>query len=141
MLLMAKVSVSASFATSAEQVWALIGSFDGMADWHPAVERSELGAGGKLRRLGLAGGGEVVDRLVSHDDKKRIYRYFSVESPLPVAECAGAISVRVGDDGTGSIVEWSANFAPAGFSETDSKSVVRSVYEAGMDNLRMIFGE
>lgn len=138
---MAKVSVSANFATSAEQVWALIGNFDGMADWHPAVERSELGAGGNLRRLGLAGGGEAVDRLVSHDDEKRTYHYFSVESPLPVAECAGMISVRVGEDGTGSIVEWSANFAPAGFSEPDSKSVIRSVYEAGMDNLRVILGE
>jgi hypothetical protein len=138
---MAKVSVSANFATSSEQVWALIGNFDGMADWHPAVERSELGAGGNLRRLCLTGGGAAIDRLVSHDDEKRIYRYFCVESPLPVAECAGAISVRVGEDGTGSIVEWSANFAPAGFSEHDSKSVIRSVYEAGMENLRVILDE
>ena len=56
-LLMAKVSVSAKFSTSAKRVWALIGDFDAMARWHPAVEKSELGAGGMLRRLGLAGGG------------------------------------------------------------------------------------
>ena len=138
---MAKVSVSANFSTSAEQVWALIGGFDAMAQWHPAVEQSELGAGGKLRRLGLAGGGEAVDRLVSHDDKKRVYRYFGVESPLPVAEYAGKLSVSVGEDGTGSIVEMSADFAPAGFSEADSKRVICSVYEAGIDNLRLILGE
>ncbi len=138
---MAKVSVSAKFSTSAERVWALIGDFDAMARWHPAVEQSELAAGGMLRRLGLAGGGKVVDRLVSHDDEKRIYRYFSVESPLPVAEYAGMVSVSVGADGTGSIVEMSANFAPAGFSEADSKNVIRSVYEAGIDNLRLILGE
>ena len=138
---MAKVSVSAKFSTSAKRVWALIGDFDAMARWHPAVEKSELGAGGMLRRLGLAGGGEAVDRLVSHDNEKRIYRYFSVESPLPVAEYAGMVSVSVGEDGTGSIVEMSADFAPAGFSEADSKSVIRSVYEAGIDNLRLILGE
>jgi hypothetical protein len=138
---MTKVSVLSNFATSAELVWALIGNFHGMADWHPAVVRSDMGAGGNLRRLSFSGGGQAVDRLICHDNQKKIYRYFSVESPLPVAECAGAISVNIGEDGTGSIVEWSANFAPAGFSEHDSKCVIRNVYEAGIDNLRVVLGE
>jgi hypothetical protein len=70
-----------------------------------------------------------------------VCRYFSVESPLPVAEYAGMVSVSVGQDDIGSIVKMTADFAPAGFSEADSKSVVRSVYEAGIDNLRLILGE
>ncbi len=51
------------------------------------------------------------------------------------------VSVSVGQDDIGSIVKMTADFAPAGFSEADSKSVVRSVYEAGIDNLRLILGE
>ena len=51
------------------------------------------------------------------------------------------VSVEVGKGGTGSIVELSAEFVPAGFSEADSASVVRSVCEAGIENLKIIFGE
>ena len=138
---MAKVSVCGNFTTSADQVWSLIGKFGGIANWHPAVKKSNLTPDGAYRQLGLVGGGAVIDRLVSHDDVRRIYRYFSIDSPLPVAEYSGMVSVEVGKGGTGSIVELSAEFVPAGFSEADSASVVRSVCEAGIENLKIIFGE
>ena len=138
---MAKVSVFSKLAAPAERVWDVIGPFDSISDWHPAIEKSVLESEGKLRLLWLAGGGRAVDQLVVHDDDKRFYRYFSIETPLPVAEFAGKVSVNIGESGAGSIIECSANFAPIGLSETDSIIVIKSVYEAGLENIRIILGE
>ena len=39
---MAKVLMSAILNASAVEVWKLIGDFNALPDWHPAVENSEL---------------------------------------------------------------------------------------------------
>ena len=45
------------------QAWAAIGDFCGIAGWHPAIEKCELGEkGGKpIRTLSLKGGGTIVE--------------------------------------------------------------------------------
>ena len=52
---MAKVSSTTELPVSAKTVWAVIGNFNALPDWHPAVEKSELKKkdGGTLRRLSL----------------------------------------------------------------------------------------
>ena len=39
---MTKVSMSTDLNVSADKVWKLIGGFNVLPDWHPAVEKSEL---------------------------------------------------------------------------------------------------
>lgn len=46
---MAKVSTSSRLMAPAETVWELIGDFNALADWHPAVEKSELDEGTHVR--------------------------------------------------------------------------------------------
>ena len=82
---MSKVSMTTKVAVSAAQIWDLIGGFNALPDWHPAVEKSVLEEGGTVRRLSLAGGGEIVERLEQSDDDGRVYTYSILESPLPVA--------------------------------------------------------
>ena len=57
---MAKVSLQSTFAISPDEVWKLIGKFNALPDWHPAIQSSKLEDGGRLRRLSILGGGEVV---------------------------------------------------------------------------------
>ncbi len=140
---MSKVSTSMKLGVSAKQVWDLIGRFNALPDWHPAVEKStiegEEGTTGSIRRLGLAGGGEIVERLEQIDDSGRSYSYSIVSSPLPLANYNATIRVSEDADGNAT-VEWSGEFDPAGASETDAMKVVEGIYQAGFDNLKKMFG-
>jgi hypothetical protein len=116
-----------------------LGQFNALPDWHPAVQSSELEDNGRIRRLRLFGGGEIVERLEKIDDSDRVYRYSILSGPLPVANYTATLRVR--DDGKGkSTVEWSSEFEPSGASENDAVKAVQEVYEAGFENLKKMFG-
>ena len=136
---MAKVSMQSPLNMSADEVWNLIGQFNAIPDWHPAVTSSKLEDGGRIRRLSLFGGGEIVERLEQIEEGDRLYRYSIVSGPLPVANYTATL--RVKDDGKGkAVVEWSSEFDPAGATETDATAAVQEIYRAGFDNLRKLFG-
>jgi len=121
------------------EVWKLIGGFNALPDWHPAIEKSELEEEGSMRRLSLAGGGTIVEKLVKFDDKERIYSYSIIDSPLPVTNYEATI--RVKNDGEGNTtVEWSSEFEAEGAAENEAMDVIAGIYQAGFDNLKKMFG-
>ncbi len=136
---MTKVSLQSTVKVSPDQLWKLIGQFNALPDWHPAVRSSKLEDNGRLRRLNLMGGGEIVERLETIDEKDRMYRYSIVSGPLPVANYTATLHVR--DDGKGNaVVDWSSEFEPAGAAEMDAMKAVQGIYQAGFDNLKKMFG-
>jgi hypothetical protein len=139
---MTKVNLSTQLAVPAETVWGVIGSFNGLPDWHPAVEKSELTEqdGAKIRTLSLVGGGTIVERLEAADDKERSYSYSILSGPLPVADYVATIRVRKTDGGPGCTIEWSSEFTPSGAPEGDAVAVIRGIYEAGFESLKKMFG-
>ena len=137
---MPKVNMQTELDVPAQQVWDLIGSFNALPDWHPAVESSELEKGGQIRKLRLVGGGTIVEKLETISDNERVYTYSIVDSPLPVSEYTASISVRRDDDGDGTIVEWSSSFQAQGAPENEAVRAIEEIYEAGFDNLKRIFG-
>ncbi len=84
---MAKVSMTMDLGASGKSVWDLIGGFNALPDWHPAVEKSEIEGDGKgsVRTLHLAGGGTITERLEQLDEEGKSYTYSILSSPLPVA--------------------------------------------------------
>ncbi len=134
---MADVKLSIPVAASTAQVWDTIGNFNAMADWHPAVERSELEDGGSVRRLHLVGGGEIVEKLEASKDGQS-YTYSILEGPLPVMNYTSTLRVVEGADGKAE-VEWSSDFDPVG-SADEAVKVMQGVYQAGLDNLKKMFG-
>lgn len=136
---MARVTRTLSLDVAAADVWARIGSFQGLADWHPVVESCTAESGGELRRLGIGGGAEIVERLESHDDAGMSYSYVIVEGPLPVANYRSTLRVRDNGDGT-STVEWSGDFDAAGTTDSDADETIAGVYQAGLDSLQAEFG-
>lgn len=141
---MSKVSMSTKLGVSAKQVWEVIGGFNALPDWHPAVEKSEIegegGVKGTLRRLSLAGGaGTIVERLDEIDENERRYSYSILQGPLPVANYQATIRV-VDDDGKGCTVEWSSKFDPSGTPEADAVNAIEGIYKAGLENLKRMFG-
>ncbi len=137
---MAKVNMTTSIGVDAKSLWDFMGGFNALPDWHPAVEKSELEEEGQVRRLSLAGGGTIVERLMTVDDKERVYSYSIESSPLPVANYTGTIRVRDEGDGNRSVVEWSSEFNPAGASEADAVKAIEGVYRAGFESLKKLYG-
>jgi uncharacterized protein YndB with AHSA1/START domain len=139
---MAKVNMSTDLAVPVEEVWKLVGGFNALPEWHPAVEGSEVsGEGvGSTRTLSLAGGGRIVEKLLSVDDEDRVYSYSIESGPLPVADYEATIRVRAGADGEGSVVEWSGEFKPKNASEQQAMDAIAGVYQAGLDNLKKLMG-
>ncbi len=135
---MADVSMSTKLYAPADQVWKLVGGWNALADWHPAIEKSEVEGGGEVRRLHLVGGGEIVETLDHHDDGARTYSYEINSGPLPVANYRATITVR--DEEGGAKVEWSSNFEPSGASEGDAIATIQGIYQAGFDNLQKLLG-
>jgi uncharacterized protein YndB with AHSA1/START domain len=136
---MTKVNMNTSLNVSPEKLWEMIGGFNALPDWHPAVEKSELEEEGSVRRLSLAGGGTIIEKLEKIDDNEHLYSYTIIDSPLPVANYASTI--RIKDDGSGnSTVEWSSEFSPKDVPENDAVEVIEGIYQAGFDNLKKMFG-
>lgn len=134
---MPKVSMSTDLNVSADNLWKLVGGFNALPDWHPAVEQSELTEEGQTRTLSLAGGGTIVEKLEQVDDGARTYSYTISESPLPVANYRATI--KVSGEGDNSTVEWSSEFDAVG-GDQDAINAIQDVYQAGFDNLRKMFG-
>ncbi len=134
---MTKVAMSTKLNVSASEAWQLIGGFNALPDWHPAVEKSELTEEGQVRNLSLAGGGSIVEKLEKIDDSARTYTYSIVDSPLPISNYTASITVRETEDGT--VMDWTSEFDPVG-GENDAVNAIQGIYQAGFDNLKKMFG-
>ena len=139
---MPKVNMSTKLPVAADAVWSMIGNFNAMTQWHPAIENSEESTedGATIRTLTLAGGaGKVIERLDTHDDKDRSCTYSIVTAPLPVSDYSATIRV-IADGAMSCTVEWTSEFEAEGATENDAVAVIRDVYESGFENLRRMFG-
>ena len=136
---MARVSMSEEINAPAARVWELIGGFNDLPDWHPAVARSEVdGEGvGSVRTLTLGDGAVIRERLDAHDDAGRSCSYTITESPLPVANYQATI--RVAEGGPDSCtIHWSSSFEAAGAPEAEAVELIEGIYRAGIDNVKKL---
>ncbi len=57
-----------------------------------------------------------------------------------MANYKATIRVQQEEGKPGCTVEWSSEFAPYGAGETDAVAAIKGVYQAGLDNLKKLFG-
>ena len=134
---MAQVTRSIELSASPEDVWAIVGGFQALPDWHPAVLGSvkELKNDTELRRLDLGGGAEILERSWGTGDGSS-YGYEILEAgPLPVANYRATISVV--RSGGGCLVVWSSTFESTG---DGAEAAISGVYDAGLQSLKDRFG-
>jgi hypothetical protein len=132
---MARVHESRSLPASVDEVWALVGGFNALPEWHPAVRGSTLEEGGRVRRLELASGAALIERMFSFDESKHTYGYSIEEGPLPVSGYRSTVSVFAQPSDGGCRVEWSGEFSPRGATEPEAVEIIRGIYRAGLDRL------
>lgn len=128
------VTETTPVTVSADKVWATIGDFCGIAQWHPAVEGCTLSENGAkpVRRLELKGGGEIVEELVGRDEAAMTYTYAIIESPLPVSNYISTIQVKSAGASGGSTIIWTGDFQAKGASEAEAKTVIDGIYVKGL---------
>ena len=137
---MAKVHETVSLRGSVDEVWAAIGGFNDLPQWHPAVTSSTLEEGGRVRRLQLANGASLLERLHSFSERERSYSYSIEQGPLPVSQYRSLLHVREPTGGRGCRVEWSGEFAADGVPEAEAIGLISGLYRAGLDLLGERFG-
>jgi Polyketide cyclase / dehydrase and lipid transport len=133
---MTKVTVATKVMAPAEEVWRLVGGWNALPDWHPAVETSILEDGGHKRRVKLTDGAEIIEQLEKFDGEAKTYTYSIVASALPLTDYRSTITVQ--REGETSTIEWSTSFKPVGAPESDVVKSLREFYEAGFENLREV---
>lgn len=133
--LAADVTKTATIAAPPAKVWKTIGTFCGIGDWHPAVEKCVLSEkGGKhVRTLSLKGGGTIVEEELARDEKAMSYTYTILESPLPVSDYKSTLSVAA--DGSGSKLTWTGSFKAKGVPDAKAEEIIGGIYEGGFKGL------
>ena len=132
---MAEVSRTITLNAALDDVWGLIGNFQGLADWHPAAESvaKEDVDGAEHRRIALKGGGEIFEKLLDHGGGS--YSYSIIESPLPVTDYVSTISAAEFEGKT--LVTWGATFEGTA---DGADEIVTGIYEGGFAALAERFG-
>ncbi len=125
---------------SPEEVWAVIGDFGQIAEWHPACSASSSETvHGEVRRTIVVGdGGRLVERLEELDDTAHTYSYSILEGPLPVKDYLSKLSVEA--DGEGSLILWSGRFNAKDVDDDRAKGVIAGIYEIGLAALKKRLG-
>ncbi len=118
-----------------EKIWAEIGGFGGLADWHPGVAGTEVVTieGETHRHLTLGNGELLLERLV--ETGPLYYTYEIADSPLPLTNHRATLSC-VAEDG-GCHVFWSAVFEPT---NPSADEIISGFYEEGLRALRERYG-
>jgi hypothetical protein len=137
---MAKVHETVLLRGSVDEVWGVIGGFNDLPKWHPAVASSSLEEGGRVRRLQLANGASLLERLHSFSERERSYSYSIEQGPLPVSRYRSLLRVGEPAGGSGCRVEWSGEFAADGVPEAEAIGLITGIYRAGLDRLGERFG-
>jgi hypothetical protein len=143
---MLQLALSVALARSADEVWQVVGDFNGLPRWHPSVEASvlEQAAGGVGRRVTNVGGTaarrELTERLVYFDAAAREYAYTIIAGPAPFVDYVGRF--RVEPDGRERCTfRFTARFRAApGKSDAEATERIETFYRAGLANLQKMFG-
>jgi Polyketide cyclase / dehydrase and lipid transport len=142
-----KVTETIEINAPADKVWAVIGKFQDMS-WHPAFVKTE-GTGdngaGATRKLTLASGGTIDEKLIKYDDagKSMSYEITAVDvKVVPVTNYASTLSVK--GEGDKSTVEWKGAFyrgyvnndPPPELSDEAAVKAITGVFKDGLAALK-----
>jgi len=118
-------------------VWAMIGPFCAIKDWHPAIGAcTQDGAAPPTRTLVTKDGkATFVETQTARSDATHLYSYTFKSSPLPVTRYASTIAVTAKGDGM-STVTWSSTYTPDPGKEKDANDALTGIYDSGLGAIK-----
>ncbi len=109
-----------------DDVWAVVGRFEGLDEWMPGIDSCEMD--GDVRML-QSQGMELHEKLVHRDEDAKTISYSLVKSPMPLEHHLATISVE--PDGAGSKLTWSHEVRP-----DEMAAVFGPVYEGSVQAVK-----
>jgi hypothetical protein len=139
-VLAASLTRSIEVDASPEQVWAVIGPFCAIRDWHPAVGRCSLDGGSPPTRTLVTrdGAATFVEPEVARDEQAHAYSYTFRSSPFPVTRYTGTIRVAPRAGG-GSTIIWHGVYTAEPGRDQEAYQDFASIYEPGLAALKARF--
>ena len=129
---MAEVSVSRRFEVPGHEMWARIGGFGSLWEWHPAIATTEVFDGGRRRTNSVIDGGRVTETLLEQGDRHHTFRID--DGPLPFERLVATLRVR-DQKGSACVVEWEATLEARDIPEPEAVEQARGFFQAGLDAL------
>ena len=141
-----KVTEEITINASPDAVWKMVGDFAGIANWHPAVEKSPATKGNEIgseRTLTVKGGGTIVEEIEGYDAANKVLKYRAKDGgALPVTNYSSMIMVSA--EGSGSKVTWRGAFyrgfpnndPPPELNDEAAVKAVTGVYKSGLESLK-----
>jgi carbon monoxide dehydrogenase subunit G len=110
---------------SADEVWALVGDFGGIAEWMPGMESCRVEGDDRiLDTMGMT----ITEHLVSKDDAARVLVY-SIVDGVPIESHQGVVTVT--PTGATSHVTWEVEATP-----DEMADLMTGVYQGALDELK-----
>jgi len=140
-----RVKVQERIAAPADQVWELIGAFNGLTKIMPSlIKSSQLNPGGTVRKLKIAGAKKALqERLLKYDTATTTQVYEIVEepnTPVPFVNYTSTIRVKA-TSARACMVEWSSRFEPKKTSsKQECQEMAELVYTTGIEGTRKKLG-
>jgi Polyketide cyclase / dehydrase and lipid transport len=118
------------------EVWAVVGEFCAIENWHPAVAKCEETKEGDVtfRTLTLKDGGKIKEKLTGTE--ATAYTYEIVESPLPVKNYKSKLWLEVDDEPDRTIIYWQSDFDANGKSDEEAKKIMTGILGDGVKGIK-----
>jgi len=118
------------------EVWAVVGDFCAIKDWHPAVvECKQVEEGGDTYRLlTLEDGGKIKEKLTDTGDTS--YSYEIVEGPLPVKNYEATLEVGEDDEEDRVEIVWEAEFDADGVEDAEATKIITGIFNDGVGGIK-----
>ena len=132
---MAELEMHATLPATAEVVWAIIGDFAALADWHPMVPNCAATEDGQGRIISLPGM-TVIETLIPGESPSMGHTYTVTETPMPIADYRATVWLEpVEPAGTQCQIRYKSRFTPVGVSEERAAGMLRGFFDAGFTAL------
>mmetsp|Transcript_14547 Transcript_14547/g.43705 ORF Transcript_14547/g.43705 Transcript_14547/m.43705 type:complete len:147 (-) Transcript_14547:20-460(-) len=128
-----------AFEQPADEIWAVIGKFDTMQDWHGAIASTEMTGSptevGSVRKMTTVDGAEIFEDLTAVGERSYSYRFTEGKAAFPIAAYQATISVQPAS--AGSLLTWNASWSvyEGGLSAEESKAIIAGVFK-GVDAVK-----
>lgn len=119
-------------AAGPDGVWATIGDFGAIAEWHPWVPNCALDPDGKTRTISLDPT-DAIEVLTGTVGYRQLYTV--TQSPMAIADYSASLGIE--SSGTGSLITWTAEFTPL---DDEAEAQVEAFFEKGLNALKERFG-
>lgn len=136
------LSRSVDVKGSPAAIWAKIGGFCAIRDWHPAIGTCTEDGKTPLTRTLVTKDGKAtfVELETGSSADEHFYSYTFTSSPLPVEHYAATLKVteKSADIST---VTWSGSYTPVPGKEKAASEALAGIYESGLDSIRQMLGK